>query len=175
MVRQTPLGGTFEGAQWYGRVLQYLPGVAANHGVRLDAGADWQSLRETATGPRPYRFATLLPFARGYTAVTAPRLTRMSAEYHAPLAYPDRALAWGQVQLRRVRTTLFADATTATTRTFPQGVASTATETFRSVGAELWVDAAWFHPVLQLPVGVRWSYRLDGAERGGRAQFVIGM
>jgi hypothetical protein len=79
------------------------------------------------------------------------------------------------VQVRRLRTTLFVDATTATTRTFPQGVATSVTESFRSVGAELWMDAAWFHPVVQLPVGVRWSYRLDGAQRGGRTQIVIGM
>ncbi|MCA2984791.1 MAG: TolB family protein [Gemmatimonas sp.] len=175
MMRQTPLGGTFNGTQWYGRVQQYVRGVAPNHGVRLDAGGDWQSLRETATGPRPYRFATRLPFARGYTAVTAPQLTRLSAEYHAPLWYPDWTLGSGQLQVRRLRMTLFGDATTTTTRTFPQGRATSVSETFRSVGAELWMDAAWFHPVLQLPVGVRWSYRLDGAQRGGRTQVVIGM
>ncbi|MBU6366487.1 MAG: hypothetical protein KJT01_09790 [Gemmatimonadetes bacterium] len=175
LVRQTPLGGTFSGAQWYGRVQQFVPGVARNHGVRLDAGADWQPLRESATSERPYRFATRLPFARGYTAVTAPQLTRVSAEYHAPLWYPDWTLLRGLVQVRRFRATVFGDATTATTRSFAQGVATTTTQSYRSVGAELWMDAAWFHPVLQLPVGVRWSQRLDGADRGGRVQFVVGM
>jgi hypothetical protein len=37
------------------------------------------------------------------------------------------------------------------------------------------MDATWFHPVLSLPVGVRWSHRLDGAARGGRVQFVVGL
>jgi hypothetical protein len=37
------------------------------------------------------------------------------------------------------------------------------------------MDAAWFHPVLQLPVGVRWSQLLDGADRRGRVQFVVGL
>ena len=107
--------------------------------------------------------------------MTAPQLTRLSAEYHAPLWYPDWTLGSGQLQVRRLRMTLFGDATTTTTRTFPQGRATSVSETFRSVGAELWMDAAWFHPVLQLPVGVRWSYRLDGAQRGGLTQVVIGM
>lgn len=174
LVRQTPLGGTFRGTQWYGRVMQYVPGVARHHALRLDAGADWQPLRESTTSARPYRFATRLPFARGYDAVTAPQLTRVSAEYHAPLWYPDWTVL-RVVQLRRLRATLFADATSATTRSFPRGVATTTTQTFRSAGAELWMDATWFHPVLSLPVGVRWSHRLDGAARGGRVQFVVGL
>jgi hypothetical protein len=174
MVRRTPLGGTFQGTQWYGRAQQFVPGGLANHALRLDAGADWQALRESATGPRPYRFATRLPFARGYDAVTAPRLTRVSAEYHAPLWYPDWTVL-RVVQLRRLRATVFGDATTATTRSFPRGVATTTTQTFRSAGAELWMDATWFHPALSLPMGVRYSHRLDGAERGGRVQFVIGV
>jgi hypothetical protein len=175
LVRQTPLGGTFRGAQWYGRVQQFVPGVSRNHGVRLDAAADWQPQRGSATAVRPYRFAALLPFARGYEAVTAPQLSRLSAEYHAPLWYPDLTLARGLVQVRRFRTTVFGDATTATTRSFAQGGATTTTRSYRSVGAELWMDAAWFHPVLQLPVGVRWSQLLDGADRRGRVQFVVGL
>ncbi|WP_353266354.1 hypothetical protein [Gemmatimonas sp.] len=173
VARQTPFGGTFEGTQWYGRAMQFIPGLSANHGLRFDAGIDWQSLRERADAQRPYRFATALPFARGYDAVPAPRLTRLSAEYVAPLWYPDWTLL-GVVQVRRLRTTLFADAMTASTRTFPGGVPTNVQQSFRSAGAELWMDATWAHPVLALPVGIRWSWRFDGADRGGRVGVAVG-
>ncbi|WP_434479487.1 TolB family protein [Gemmatimonas sp.] len=173
VARQTPFGGTFEGTQWYGRVMQFIPGLSANHGLRFDAGIDWQSLRERADAQRPYRFATALPFARGYDAVPAPRLTRLSAEYVAPLWYPDWTLPRG-VQVRRIRTTLFADATTAANRSFVGGNPITSTQRFRSAGVEVWMDATWFHPRLALPLGFRWSQRFDGAQRGGRLGMAFG-
>ena len=174
LLRTTPIGGSFQGTQAYGRVQQFVPGLGANHSVRLDAGADWQTLRSSATAPRPYRFATVLPFARGYDAVTLPRLNRLSVDYVAPLWYIDRSIL-GQVQLLRVRSGVFGDWMTGSTRSFPGGVATTVTNQYRSAGVELWLDAAWFHPSLVIPMGVRWSWRFDGPTRGGAAQFVIGM
>jgi hypothetical protein len=155
-------------------VQQFYPGLGANHSVRLDAGVDWQTLRNSATAPRPYRFATALPFARGYEAVTLPRLNRLSVDYVAPLWYLDRSVL-NRVQLLRVRSGVFGDWMSGSTRSFPGGVATTVTNQYRSAGVELWLDAAWFHPSLVIPMGVRWSWRFDGPTRGGVAQLVIGM
>ena len=173
MLRTTPIGGTFQGSQAYGRVQQFLPGIGANPALRLDAGADWQALRSSVSAPRPYRFTTALPFARGYEAVTLPRLNRVSVDYVAPLWYIDRSLL-SRVQLVRLRSGVFGDWTTGSTQTFPGGVPVIETNRYRSAGVELWLDAAWIHPSLVIPMGVRWSWRFDGPARNGVAQFVIG-
>ncbi|MDQ8152424.1 MAG: hypothetical protein P2975_05170 [Gemmatimonadota bacterium] len=172
-VRSTPLGGTFDGRQVAARAQLFRSGFGAHHGVRLDLGVDRQPFRASATSAPPYRFATSLPFARGYPAVTAPVAVRGAVDYAFPLWYPDRTLVRA-IQLQRVRGALFADLMQTTTRRFVQGVAVDAQTMWRSVGAELWFDAAWFHPELKIPVGVRYAWRLDGA-RGGQAEFIIGL
>ena len=105
--------------------------------------------------------------------MTAPVAVRGAVDYAFPLWYPDRTLVRA-IQLQRVRGALFADLMQTTTRRFVQGVAVDAQTIWRSVGAELWFDAAWFHPELKIPVGVRYAWRLDGA-RGGQAEFIIGL
>lgn len=172
-VRSTPLGGTFDGRQVAARAQLFRSGFGAHHGVRLDLGVDRQPFRASATSAPPYRFATSLPFARGYPAVTAPVAVRGAVDYAFPLWYPDRTLVRA-IQLQRVRGALFADVMQTTTRRFVQGAAVDARSMWRSVGGELWLDAAWFHPELKIPVGVRYAWRLDGA-RGGQAEFIIGL
>lgn len=172
-VRSTPLGGTFDGRQTAARAQLFRSGFGAHHGIRLDLGLDRQPFRASATSAAPYRFATSLPFARGYPAVTAPVAVRGAIDYAFPLWYPDRTLVRA-IQLQRVRGALFADVMQTTSRRFVQSAAVDTQTMWRSVGGELWFDAAWFHPELKLPVGVRYAWRLDGA-RGGRAEFILGL
>lgn len=172
-VRSTPLGGTFDGRQAAARAQLFRSGFGAHHGIRLDLGIDRQPFRASATSAPPYRFATSLPFARGYPAVTAPVAVRAAADYAFPLWYPDRTL-FKTIQLQRVRGALFTDLMQTTSRRFVQGAAVDTQTMWRSVGGELWFDAAWFHPELKIPVGVRYAWRLDGA-RSGQAEFIIGL
>ena len=172
-LRSTPLGGTFDGRQLTARAQLFRPGFGAHHGIRLDVGVDHQALRATPTSPIPYRFASALPFARGYVAQTAPRAVRGSVDYVFPLWYPDRTLL-RSIQLQRVRGALFADVMQTTARRFIEGDPVEQRTRWRSVGGELWVDAAWFHPEVMLPVGLRYAWRLDGP-RGGQVEFILGM
>jgi hypothetical protein len=106
-------------------------------------------------------------------AQTAPRALRGSVDYVFPLWYPDRTLL-RSIQLQRVRGALFADVMQTTARRFIAGDPVEQRTRWRSVGGELWVDAAWFHPEVMLPVGLRYAWRLDGP-RGGQVEFILGM
>jgi hypothetical protein len=172
-VRSTPLGGTFDGRQVAARAQLSRTGFGAHHGVRLDLGVDHQPFRASATSAPPYRFSSSLPFARGYPAVTAPVAIRAAVDYAFPLWYPDRTVLKA-IQVQRVRGALFADLMQTATRRFVRGAAVDERTPWRSFGGELWFDAAWFHPEVKFPVGVRYAWRLDGA-RGGRAEVIFGL
>ena len=178
--RQTPIGGDFAGRQWFARGRLFFPGLVRHHGLRLDAAWEGQLRRERAVDPLPYRFASAMPFARGYDAVSAPIYTRWAADYVFPLWYPDRNVLQ-TLQLRRVRGALFADHLTAERRLFvgatpAAAVAQTQQLQFRSVGAELWFDTRWWHQPVDIPLGARFSWRFDapGAPQG-RLEFVAGL
>ncbi|MCU0623543.1 MAG: hypothetical protein MUF53_06715 [Gemmatimonadaceae bacterium] len=178
--RQTPIGGSFAGRHWFARARLFTPGLLRHHGLRLDGAWEWQLRRERAVDPLPYRFASAMPFARGYDAVSAPGLVRWAADYVFPLWYPDRNVLQ-TLHLRRVRGAVFADHLTATRRVFVGATAATAVpqdqqRRFRSVGAELWVDTRWWHQPIDIPIGVRYSWRLDavGAPRP-RVELVAGL
>lgn len=178
--RQTPIGGDFAGRHWFARGRFFLPGIVRHHGLRLDAAWEAQLRRERAVDPLPYRFASAMPFARGYDAIPAARLTRWAADYVFPLWYPDRNLLQ-TLHLRRVRGALFADHLTAERRVFVGATAATAIaqdqqRQFRSVGAELWVDTRWWHQPIDIPLGVRYAWRFDAVgAAGGRVEFVAGL
>jgi hypothetical protein len=178
--RRTPVGGDFRGFQHFVRGQVFVPGLRRHHGLRLDAAHEEQARRATATDSATYRFASLMPRARGYEAITAPRFTRFSAEYVLPLWYPDRNI-FQTVHLRRIRATLFADQLMATRRVFavtnaapavPQNVGLTQ----RSAGVEVWTDTRWWHQMMDIPLGVRWTRRFDAVgARASAVEFVVAL
>lgn len=181
-IRQTPLGGTFRGHQWYARGRAFFPGLRRHHGLRLDGAWESQAMQERSSDPLPYRFASPMPFARGFDPVTAPELARFAADYVFPLWYPDHNLLQ-TVHVRRVRGALFADQLTARRAVFLGGGVTPGTavrqereQRFRSLGAELWFDTRWWHFPVDVPLGLRFSWRPDmpAAERG-RFDVVFGL
>ena len=142
----------YSGQQFLGSGTLYLPGFSNNHSIVLTAA--FQS-RDTL---QQYLFSNNFPFARGYSGVDFPRMWRLAANYHFPLAYPD----WGFGQIvyfQRIRSNLFFD--------YAQGK-SLRTGTvypFRTTGIELFFDTRWWN---QQPVsfGIRYSRLLDNEFRG---------
>lgn len=174
----TPIGGTERGHRWFARGRFFAPGPVRHHGVQLDLGWESQARRASLADPAPYRFASLLPFARGYAPVSAPGYQRVSASYAAPLWYPDWGL-WQTLQVRRVRMTAFGDWMEAGGRV---RVAATgpalrdATFRYRSVGLEVLADTRWWNLPLDIPVGARWSWRFDGDRpRTGQLEAVVAL
>ena len=130
----------------------YLPGLGNNHNLVLTAAFH---SRDTL---QQYLFSNNFPFARGYTAVNFPRMWRIGANYHLPLAYPDWGFG-GIVYFLRMRANLFYD--------YSRGKSlRTGTEfPFNTVGTELFFDTKWWN---QQPVtfGIRYSHLLNNEFRG---------
>ncbi len=130
----------------------YLPGLGNNHSLILTAA--FQS-RDTML---QYLFSNNFPFARGYQAVDFPRMWRIGANYHFPLAFPD----WGFgniVYFLRIRSNLFFDYTQG------KSLRTGTTYPFKTLGTELFFDTRWWN---QQPVtfGIRYSRLIDNEFRG---------
>jgi hypothetical protein len=130
----------------------YLPGLSNNHGIAL-TGAYYQ--RDTL---QQYLFSNSFPFSRGYTAVDFPRMWKMAANYHLPIAYPE----WGFgniVYFSRIRMNVFYDYTVGKSlRTGNQ-------YTFASTGGELYFDTKWWNQQT-VSFGIRYSHLLNQEFRG---------
>ncbi len=130
----------------------YLPGLNNQHSLVLTAA--FQS-RDTL---QQYLFSNNFPFARGYDAVDFPRMWRIGANYHFPVAFPD----WGfgnLVYFLRIRSNLFFDYTQG--KSLRTGI----TYPFKTIGTELFFDTRWWN---QQPVtfGIRYSRLIDNEFRG---------
>jgi hypothetical protein len=130
----------------------FLPGFSNNHSIVLSAAFHG---RDTMN---QYIFSNNFPFSRGYSAVDFPRMWKVGANYHLPLAYPD----WGFgniVYFLRIRSNLFFDYTEG------KSLRTGAIYPFRTVGTELFFDTRWWN---QQPVtfGLRYSRLLDKEFRG---------
>lgn len=137
LYRHTPFGSDYRSHQGSVRGSLYLPGLFENHAFVVDAGHEVQD-------PINYRFSSQLLFPRGYPSRFHERLTRVGAEYHLPLVYPDVALGpW--LYVRRIQGALFGDAGRGSTRTGASVV------DYRSVGGELTADVS--------PLGLRQTIR----------------
>jgi hypothetical protein len=130
----------------------YLPGFNNNHSLVLNAA---YSERDTL---QQYLFSNNFPFSRGYAAVDFPRMWKIGANYHLPIAYPE----WGFgniVYFSRIRINAFYDYTSGKSlRTGTQYA-------FASTGAELYFDTKWWNQQ-SVSFGIRYSHLLNNEFRG---------
>ncbi len=130
----------------------YLPGFHPAHSLVLSAA---YQARDTAN---QYTFGNSFPFSRGYTAIDFPRMWRLGANYHFPLAYPD----WGfgnLVYFRRIRANAFYDYTQG------KSLRTGLTYPFSTAGLEVFVDTRWWNQQA-VTFGFRYSRLLDRELRG---------
>jgi len=134
------------GNQFLANAALYFPGLAKNH--HLIVMGSWFA-RDTMRGPK---FTNSFPFARGYNAINFPRMWRVSANYHFPVAYPEFGIA-NLVYFLRVRANVFYDYTRGrslrTGRVFPLNTA----------GAELYFDTRLYNTFFA-SFGIRYSHLL---------------
>ncbi|MEI6087011.1 MAG: hypothetical protein WCR66_05455 [Bacteroidota bacterium] len=130
----------------------YLPGFSNNHGVVV-TGAYFQ--RDTL---KQYLFSNNFPFSRGYTAVDFPRMWKLAANYHLPVAYPEWGLG-NLVYFSRVRMNIFYDYTRG--KSLRTGIEYE----FASTGGELYFDTRWWNQQ-SVSFGVRFSHLLNNEFRG---------
>lgn len=148
------------GFQFFGSGQLFLPSVATNHSIVLQAA--WQE-----TDTNNVIFSNRFANSRGYEDYFFSRQWKVGVNYHFPIVYPDFGIA-GIVYFQRLRGNWFYDYTRVYSfdkRNFAQ---------MRSVGGELFFDSKWWN---QLPVsfGLRLSYLLDdgfvSADRKGNTWF----
>ncbi|SHF43800.1 hypothetical protein SAMN05444008_1088 [Cnuella takakiae] len=144
--------------QWLASGQLYLPSWR-NHSLVLSGAVQ---ATDTALALFSNRFAN----ARGYADYYLPRMWRVSANYHFPIAYPDWGFG-GLVYLLRLRSNLYYDYS----EVWQYNQADR--RRLRSAGTELFFDLKLMNQ-LETSIGIRYSYLLDpGFSRGNRNVFAI--
>jgi hypothetical protein len=125
----------------------YFPGFFRNHSIVLQGSYQH---RDTL---QQYTFSNSFPISRGYSDIDFPRMWKIGANYHFPIAYPDQGFG-DIVYLLRLRGNVFydyAEVRSLRTRTsYP----------LKTVGGELYFDTKWWNQ-LALSIGFRYSRLLD--------------
>jgi hypothetical protein len=156
--RHTPFATPYRSHLLAARGILVLSAPLPNHAVVIDA-AHQEQRRDT------YEFASEIGVPRGFRSRYHDRLSRAGISYHMPLLYPDLAIG-PLVYSRRLQGAVFADAGRGSDRT------DSSVTNYRSIGAELTTDLAFFGTRSTTRLGVRLSQRLTGDKRAV-AQFIV--
>ncbi|MGN6803743.1 MAG: hypothetical protein ACTHJN_17715 [Ginsengibacter sp.] len=146
-----------KGSQWMANGNLYFPGLAKTHSLVLNGALLQQdSLNQIS-------FSSSFPFSRGYQAVNFYRMYKWGANYHFPIAFPDKGFA-DIFYLLRVRANLFYDDTKVNDFDAAKNPYS---KEFRSTGTEITFDTKWWNEV-NVSFGIRYSRLLDKDSFGGK-------
>jgi hypothetical protein len=141
----------------------FFPGLLINHNLVFNVAHQQKGENNVID------FSNNFPFSRGYIAENLHSMNKVGADYHFPIAYPDKGEA-NTIYLLRLRGDLFYDYTRVSD-TFTDG---SRFKDFRSTGAAVFFDTQWFNQV-PISFGFRYSRLLDPDIFGytGRNRFEI--
>jgi hypothetical protein len=125
----------------------YFPGFFPNHSIVLQGSYQH---RDTL---QQYTFSNSFPISRGYSDIDFPRMWKIGANYHFPIAYPDRGFG-NIVYLLRLRGNVFYDYSEI------RSLRTRTSYPIKTVGGELYFDTKWWNQ-LALSIGFRYSRLLD--------------
>lgn len=141
---------TYTGSRFLINSYLYFPGFFNTHNIVFNLAWSGRGRNDRVN------FTNNFPFSRGYSAVNLYQLTKLGANYHFPLVYPDAGIG-NIVYFQRVRGNVFYDYTQADdyyTNGQPyQGI-------FSSTGGEIFFDTKWWNQ-LSVSFGFRYSRLLD--------------
>lgn len=155
-------GFTAKAYQWLTVGNLYLPGFFPTHSIVLNGA---YMMRDTLGN---YSYSNGFPISRGYSSINYPRMWKMSANYHLPIAYPD----WGfgnLVYFLRVRGNAFYDYSSVKSLRYQRSYL------LRSVGGEIYFDTKWWNQE-SVTFGIRYSNMLDHKLTGtgaNRWEFIL--
>ncbi len=155
MHRQATLRSDYHGRLFAARLSLHFPGLAHNHGLRLQLSFEKQKAEQ-------YRFENEVRFCRGYSYAFHDQFRRWSIDYGMPLLYPDWNML-GLLYLKRVQANFFYDDTKAEDDDLDSR--------YRSCGVDLLTNLYLFSMPLELPLGVRFVYRIK--EQQWRTEFLM--
>ena len=125
----------------------YFPGFLPNHSIVLQGSYQH---RDTL---QQYTFSNSFPISRGYSDIDFPRMWKIGANYHFPIAYPDKG--FGDIfYLLRLRGNVFYDYSEI------RSLRRRTSYPVKTVGGELYFDTKWWNQ-LPLSIGFRYSRLLD--------------
>jgi len=145
--RHTPFGGRSLGTIGSAEAFVYLPGFVKHHGIRLYTGLQLKD-------PGEYRFADLISYPRGYSAIYLDEAFSFSAGYKFPFWYPDLSLG-PVVYLKRLKAAVFWDYAKGEHTGSKQQVVK---EDYQSVGIDLTADMHILRFLAPFDLGLRTIY-----------------
>jgi len=125
----------------------FLPGLSANHSLRLSGGYQKELLTNS------FQFTDNFEYVRGYQIPTNDKITRFTVDYSFPLVYPDFGVA-GITYFKRISANVFYDYGQSTFEKLNQ------TTHYQSVGLELLFANQWMN-VFEFSLGIRGTYLIN--------------
>jgi len=154
-LEHTPLGGDYRSRLFAAQGNYFLPGLAKHHSLHFSGTIELQNSDN-------YRFASVVPFSRGYDYVYNDFRTGAGMTYELPLGYPDWALG-SLFYLKRLRGAFFGDLCYAKAGNFQQQ--------YNSVGIDLNFDYNLLTFPIELNSGLRLAYRF--AEKDAQLSILL--
>ncbi len=148
---QTSLEGVFNfGSQASLAGLVYLPGISANHGLKIYAGFQKKE-------PSVYSFSDKIRIARGHQRTINQRLSTFGADYLFPLGYPDMEL--GKIlYLKRIKASFFYEQSWVSGFQMVSNQKIPYEETLQTSGIDLLTDLHLLRFIAPIEMGLRSSY-----------------
>lgn len=147
--RHSPSGDADLGYLALAQSYIYLPGLLANHGIRLYAGVqDKNSLT----------FAESIRYPRGWGKINTTRAYSYAFDYKLPLFYPEWSIG-SLIYLKRIKSSIFADYAELKGNIYNGGIVVGEFKTYiDSYGVELTGDANFLRFYAPVEIGFRASY-----------------
>ena len=140
-LRHSPFDTENFGNIWGTKMIVYIPGLLANHGLRMSAAYQKQNFTR-------YIYSTIYDFPRETTNLFGQNTTMFTFDYSLPVAYPDLNIG-ALTYITRIRTNLFYDFATN------KNIRTDKNNNIYSFGADFLFDAYWFRLPNPLSIGFR--------------------
>jgi hypothetical protein len=152
LYRNSPFGDTDLGSLSLAQSYLYLPGLIANHGIRIYAGIQDKKYEDS------FGFSEVIRYPRGWGKINTNQMKSIATDYKFPVFYPEWSLG-GIVYLQRVNASLFADFANLTANLYENAHhAGTFESNISSYGIELTGNANFLRFYAPVEIGVRASY-----------------
>lgn len=150
--QHSPTGNVDLGSLTLGQAYLFLPGIMANHGIRIYSGV------QVKNPDSDYMFSDRIRYPRGWLKANTTKAYSFGIDYKMPLFYPEWNVG-GLVYLKRVKASLFADYASLSGNTYDNGkVVDTFITNISSYGVELTGDANFLRFYAPVEMGTRGSY-----------------
>lgn len=151
--QHSPFGNMDLGSLAFMQSNIYLPGLMANHGIKIYLGIQEKKLAGKLG------FTDVIRYPRGWGKLNTAQMYSLAADYKFPLFYPDWSLG-GLFYIQRISASLFGDFAGLKVFQFDKegNVINIYPKNISSTGIELWGDMNILRFYAPVEVGLRASY-----------------